>query len=145
MPPSLTAEEHAVDLGKPFFSPIFLFSHIKVHLMSPTSKYISLLQYSLTCLWRNEISPHTNLFKRFSHTRVRCIAPTFIVQHISILQYSLAREILNLAQFLDAIASSSDWVSESVSQWVMFSDFGDCYRIYRACELVLLQNIDWSE
>ena len=27
-------------------------------------------------------------------------------------------------------------VSEWVSQWVMFSDFGDSYRIYRACELV---------
>ena len=25
----------------------------------------------------------------------------------------------------------------SVSEWVMFSDFGDSYRIYGACELVI--------
>ena len=42
--------------------------------------------------------------------------------------------------FFDAIASPSTYpcrsVSQSVSQWVMFSDFGDSYCIYRACELV---------
>ena len=30
-------------------------------------------------------------------------------------------------------------VSETVSEWVMFSDFGDSYRIYRACELVYIR------
>ena len=40
-------------------------------------------------------------------------------------------------RFLDAIASPSTYPGRSVSEWLMFSDFGDCYRIYRACELVL--------
>ena len=39
--------------------------------------------------------------------------------------------------FLDAIASPSTYPGRSVSQSVMFSDFGDSYRIYRDCELVL--------
>ena len=30
-------------------------------------------------------------------------------------------------------------VGQSVSEWVMFSDFRDSYRIYRACELVKLR------
>ena len=38
--------------------------------------------------------------------------------------------------FLDAIASPSTYPGRWVSQSVMFSDFGDSYRIYRACELV---------
>ena len=38
------------------------------------------------------------------------------------------------SSFLDAIPLSL--VSESVSEWVVVSDFGDSYRIYRACELV---------
>ena len=33
---------------------------------------------------------------------------------------------------------------QSVSEWVMFSDFGDSYRIYRACELVLYTNAFWE-
>ena len=48
---------------------------------------------------------------------------------------------MQIPSFLDAIASHStypsQWVGQSVSQWVMFSDFGDSYRIYRACELAI--------
>ena len=36
--------------------------------------------------------------------------------------------------FLDAIASPSTYPLDSMSEWVMFSDFGDSYCIYRACE-----------
>ena len=54
------------------------------------------------------------------------------------------KTFLNNRLFLDAIASPSTypghWVSESVSESVMFSDFGDCYHIYRACELVFYRN-----
>ena len=43
--------------------------------------------------------------------------------------------------FLDAITAPSTYpcrsVSQSDSQWVMFSDFEDRYRIYRACERVI--------
>ena len=46
---------------------------------------------------------------------------------------------IKFVSFLDAIAPTPliGWVSEWVSESVTFSDFGDCYRIYRACELVL--------
>ena len=40
--------------------------------------------------------------------------------------------------FFDAIASPSTYPPDWVSQSVMFSDFGDSYRIYQACELVTL-------
>ena len=30
-------------------------------------------------------------------------------------------------------------MSQSVSEWVIVSDFGGSYRIYRACDLVLLE------
>ena len=32
----------------------------------------------------------------------------------------------------------NEWVSRSVSEWVMFSEFRDSYRIYRACELIIV-------
>ena len=52
---------------------------------------------------------------------------------------------MQIPSFLDAIASHitypSQWVGQSVSQWVMFSDFGDSYRIYRACELFFGQGV----
>ena len=46
-----------------------------------------------------------------------------------------------MCDFLDAIAPAPTPVSERVSQlvigqWVIVSDFGDSYPIYRACELV---------
>ena len=40
--------------------------------------------------------------------------------------------VQNRPDFLDVIASPS-----TVSQWVIVSDFGDSYRIYRACFLSL--------
>ena len=48
-----------------------------------------------------------------------------------------------MRDFLDAIALAPTPVSEPVSQlvigqWVIVSDFGDSYRIYRACELVII-------
>ena len=44
--------------------------------------------------------------------------------------------------FLDAIESPSTYPCGSVSRWsVMFSDFGDSYRIYRACRLVLFRKL----
>ena len=46
---------------------------------------------------------------------------------------------LRLNEFLDAMASPSTYPSQSVAVWVMFSDFGDSYRIYRACELVIMK------
>ena len=46
--------------------------------------------------------------------------------------------LLEVYLFLDAIASPSTYpVYQSVSGWVMFSDFGDGYHIYWACELVV--------
>ena len=42
-----------------------------------------------------------------------------------------------MRQHLLAPTPISGWVSQSVSQYIMFSDFGDSYRIYPACELVL--------
>ena len=39
-------------------------------------------------------------------------------------------------QYIFRCVSDSD-SGEWVSEWVMFSDFGDSYRIYRACKLVL--------
>ena len=48
---------------------------------------------------------------------------------------------------LDAIASPSSypcqWVSESVSQSLKVSDFGDSYCIYRAC--LLCHHLSWDE
>ena len=48
-----------------------------------------------------------------------------------------------MRDFLDAIALAPTPVSEPVSQlvigqWVIVSDFGDSYRIYRACALVIV-------
>ena len=40
--------------------------------------------------------------------------------------------------FLDAITSSSTYPCQWVGQSVIVSDFGDSYRIYRACKLVSL-------
>ena len=39
--------------------------------------------------------------------------------------------------FLDAIASPSSYPPDWVSEWVMFSDFGDSYCIYQAWNLVI--------
>ena len=35
--------------------------------------------------------------------------------------------------YQDTLALAPTPVGQSVGQWVMFSDFGDSYRIYRAC------------
>ena len=48
----------------------------------------------------------------------------------------LAQSDLPIEFFLDAIAPTL--VSGWVGQWVMLSDFGDSYRIYPACEFVVL-------
>ena len=40
--------------------------------------------------------------------------------------------------FLDAAAYSSTYPGQSVSQSLIVSDFGDSYRIYRACSLIFV-------
>ena len=40
---------------------------------------------------------------------------------------------------LQVLVSPITYPGRSVIEWVMFSDFGDSYRIYRACELVYCQ------
>ena len=39
--------------------------------------------------------------------------------------------------FLDVIASPSTFPCQSMAGWVIVSDLGYSYRIYRACKLVL--------
>ena len=59
-------------------------------------------------------------------------------KHAQMHHHTLGKLINNLFRCNNISASQS--VSQSVSQWVMFSDFWDNYRIYRACELVSAMN-----
>ena len=75
----------------------------------------------------------------------RNISFIYSIYSISNLYFSsISSTFLLFLQFLDAIAYPGTYpcrsVSQRVGQWVMFSTFGDSYRIYRACELVSISS-----
>ena len=72
---------------------------------------------------------------------VHCHPPCFFSNFFLILIFffTATRPVLDQNFILDAIVS----VSESVSGSLLVSDFGDSYRICRACELVICQF--WKE